>query len=81
MTTKPYFSKEDLNNGRISTITDKIAFYYFVLRINGNLSNRKIVELSRTFDHKTEIGMSEKDLGRIDYDNILTIVFERLKNE
>jgi len=80
MTTKPYFSKQDLDNGRISTVTDKIAFYYFILRINGNLSNRRLVELSRTLDHKKEIGMSEKDFDLMNYKNILAIAFEKGNN-
>lgn len=76
MITKPYFSKEEVKRGKISFLTDKIAFFYFILRINGGFSNRNLVELSSTFNHQAVIGMCEKDFGQLSYTNILNIAFE-----
>ena len=76
MITKPYFSKEEVKRGKISFLTDKIAFYYFILRINGGLSNRNLVELSRTFNHQAVLGMCEKDFGLLNYTKILNVAFE-----
>jgi len=33
MATKPYFSKKQVKDGKISFLTDKIAFFYFILRL------------------------------------------------
>lgn len=78
MITKPYFSKEEVKRGEISFLTDKIAFFYFILRINGGFSNRNLVELSRTFNHQAVIGMCEKDFGQLSYTNILNIALKNL---
>ena len=79
MITKPYFSKEAVKRGKISILTDKIAFFYFILRINGEFSNRNLVELTKTFNHQVVLGMYEKDFGQLNYKTILTIAFENLK--
>ena len=76
MITKPYFSKEEVKRGEISFLTDKIAFYYFILRINGGFSNRNLVELTKTFNHQVVLGMCEKDFGQLNYKTILKIAFE-----
>jgi hypothetical protein len=79
MITKPYISKNDITNGKITSLTDKIAFYYFILRMCGYLSNRKVVELSNTLDHQKEIGISENELKYITFESILSIAFQKFK--
>ena len=79
MTTKPYFSKKEVKDGEISFLTDKIAFFYFILRINGGFSNRKLIELTKTFNHRSVLGVSEKEFGDLSYLNILKMAFEKLK--
>lgn len=79
MITKPYFSKEEVKRGEISILTDKIAFFYFILRINGGFSNLKLIELTKIFNHQVVLGMCEKDFGQLNYKTILTKAFENLK--
>tara|TARA_B100001287_G_scaffold238349_1_gene211740 strand:- start:1714 stop:2343 length:630 start_codon:yes stop_codon:yes gene_type:complete len=79
MTTKPYFSNKELKKGEVSFLTDKIAFFYFILRINGGFSNRKLIELTRTFNHRSIFGVSEKELNELSYKSILNIAFKGLK--
>ena len=79
MATKPYFSKKELKDGKISFLTDKIAFFYFILRINGGFSNRKLIELTKTFNHRSALGVSEKEFGDLSYLSILKMAFEKLK--
>lgn len=76
MATKPYFSKKQVKDGKISFLTDKIAFFYFILRINGGFSNRKLIELTKTFNHRSVLGVSEKELTELTYKKILNITFE-----
>jgi len=76
--TKPYFAKNDIKNGKITSLTDKIAFYYFILRINGYLTNRRVVELSNTLDHQPEIGISENELKYINYASIVNLAFNKI---
>ncbi len=55
MVTIPYVIKDELKSKVITKLTDKIGYYYFILRVNGNLSSMDVVKLSKTLRHKNKI--------------------------
>jgi len=67
MFTVPYVAKCDVERNAISTLTDKIGFIYFLLRISGKFSARDIVQLSKNFEHERYLGMNEMDLMSCSY--------------
>ena len=71
MLTIPYISKLDLATNEITINTDKIAFFYFVLRVQGYLSSLSVVKLSKTLQHNIFFKMSEKQFVRLSYKEIL----------
>ncbi len=71
MFTVPYVAKCDVERNAISTLTDKIGFIYFLLRISGKFSAKDIVMLSKDFDHKPYLKVDEKDLLSISYKNLV----------
>nr|WP_275851470.1 hypothetical protein [Sulfurimonas sp. SAG-AH-194-C20] len=78
MVTRPYISKVDLNNNIITSRTDKISFFYFLLRINGSFKTSDIVRLSKNLSHQKYLNMSEDDFIRLSYREILNYVFNLL---
>ncbi len=78
MVTRPYISKVDLNNNIITTRTDKISFFYFLLRINGSFKTSDIVKLSKNLSHQKYLNMSEDDFIKLSYREILNYVFKLL---
>jgi len=75
MITIPYISKLDLEDKEITIRTDKIAFFYFVLRVQGCLSSLNVVKLSKTFEHSFFLKMNEKQFVQLNYREILTKVW------
>ena len=52
MITPPYADKQELENKQLSTLTDKIGFFYFILRKRKILKTKHIVELAKNFNHQ-----------------------------
>jgi len=78
MVTPPYISNIDLNNKCITVRTDKIGFYYFVLRVNKHLTSDDVVMLSRNRDHYSFIKMNELEFENISYRDILYLAYEHM---
>lgn len=72
MATVPYISNTDKLRNQISTLTDKLGFFYFVKRVLGTFRPRDIVDLSKSNDHSKYLGFSEKDLVDISYSELLS---------
>ena len=69
--TIPYVQRMELDNETVTEITDKIGFFYFILRINNGITTKDIVSLSRHFNHEKYIGLNEVELGLISYEELL----------
>lgn len=78
MITTPYISRLDLEEGTITIRTDKLAFYYFILRINQKMTSRNVVDLSKSLDHYIYTGMSECEFSKMTYSDILEKAYRKL---
>ena len=78
MVTKPYISKLDLKEKNITIRTDKIGFYYFVLRINKLMKSRDVSELTKKWHHKRWLNISESRLKKTSYETLLNLAFDEL---
>jgi len=70
--TIPYVDKIELQNRKITSKTDKIGFFYFLLRITNKLSSSSIVKLSKTLDYS----IIKYNLSEVSYFDILDYVFD-----
>jgi len=68
MITMPYVSKEELKNEDITNKTDKLGFYYFLLRVHNLFSSKDIVKISKKLDHCQII---KRDIESLNYSEIL----------
>lgn len=73
MATVPYISNTDKLKNQISTLTDKLGFFYFVKRVLGTFRPRDIVDLSKSNDHSKYLGFSERDLVDVSYSELLSL--------
>lgn len=73
MATVPYISNSDKLKNQISTLTDKLGFFYFVKRVLGTFRPRDIVDLSKSNDHSKYLGFSERDLVDVSYSELLSL--------
>ena len=73
MATVPYISNTDKLRNQVSTLTDKLGFFYFVKRVLGTFNPRDIIELSKSNDHSKYLGFNERDLADISYPELLSL--------
>jgi len=79
MVTKPYISKLDLLENSITIRTDKIGFFYFVLRVYKLINFKDLVALSKTFNHKKWLKLNENQLKYTSYSDLLDLALDKLK--
>lgn len=72
MVTIPYVLKDELKSKKITILTDKIGFYYFILRVNNHFSSLDVVNLSKTLQHKNKIDQKIIDFS---YGEILNYAY------
>lgn len=75
MITVPYVVKEELTNRNLTTLTDKLGFLYFVLRVQKKMSSFDVVKLSKSFDHEQYLKMKYSDIESMSYREILERVY------
>jgi len=75
MVTIPYIAKSDIERKRVTTLTDKIGFAYFILRLTGRFKSKDIVALSRSFNHEYYLGADEAQLRKLSYKDLLKRYF------
>ncbi len=82
MVTQPYISKLDLQEDKITIRTDKLGFFYFILRVIDVFTPGDIVKLSKTLDHKKFLKFDESFLEGYSYRELLdkAYVIEPSKN-
>ena len=71
MVTDPYFSTIDLEKGELSSLTDKIGFLFFVTKCLNKVTHRQIKVFSKNRNLKDLIGLNERDLFDMDYNELL----------
>lgn len=74
MATIPYIANIDRELNKISILTDKVGFSYFVLRLMGKINTFDVVKISKTYDHQKYIGIEEKKLAQMSYSEILQVI-------
>ena len=75
MITKPYISKNDLKQNNISTRTDKLCFFYFVLRIKNKIQIPDLIKLSKSLNHRPILKFDEAELDNLTYEDVLSIAW------
>lgn len=73
MVTIPYVEKSELMNMHLTYKTDKIGFFYFILRVRKVFSSISVVKLSKNLNHKKII---KHNIENLSYKNILDIAFK-----
>ena len=71
MVTDPYFSTIDLGSGSLSSLTDKIGFLFFVSKCLNKVTHHQIKVFSKNRNLKDLIGLNERDLLDMGYDELL----------
>ncbi len=66
MVTIPYVDKSELDNLKITVVTDKIGFFYFILKIYKKFSSMDIVNLSKKLNHDKIIKCDIQNLSYMD---------------
>ena len=72
MITLPYVDKKELKKEKITSLTDKIGFFYFIVRNLKKISALDIVCLSHTLEHTRYI---KENLNNLNYFEILELAF------
>ena len=71
--TIPYVVKDELQSLKITTKTDKVGFFYFILRATGMLSPMAIAKLSKSLNHKK---LSKHNIDSLNYLALVEMAFE-----
>lgn len=72
MVTLPYVDKKELKKEKITSLTDKIGLFYFIVRNLKKISALDIVCLSHTLEHTRYI---KENLNNLNYFEILELAF------
>lgn len=79
--TQPYISQRDIVNFTLTSLTDKIGFCYFILRMCNMISSREIFQLneSKVRNHELLIGLPESDINVMTNLEIVNFYINSLK--
>ena len=69
VTTPPYYSMSEYSKGRLTSLSDKIGFYYFIIRLLGTFNNKKLSQLLKNRDHS--VYLDEEELKQKSFFEIL----------
>jgi hypothetical protein len=81
MVTMPYVLRSDLEGNIATTATDKIGFFYFVLRVNNAFSSMNIVKLSKELNHDTVLGFDVNTINSITYLELLDRAYSIIQKQ
>lgn len=77
MITRPYVSMQDLRERCVSVRTDKIAFFFFVLRTKGWLNSTSVAKMSKDIKiNEHFLPVAESAFVLFSYQKILDLAFE-----
>lgn len=71
MATRPYLARLDREQGIVSSRTDKLGFFYFVLRMRGKFDASDRNRLTHTMDHSAYLGFDENELDSTTFGELL----------
>lgn len=72
--TIPYTTKNELNTHKITFLTDKLGFIYFILRVQNIMPSKDVVMLSKDFKHEKYLNISYKEITDMSYIELIDIV-------
>jgi len=81
MVTIPYVLRSDLEGNIATTATDKIGFFYFVLRVNNAFSSMNIVKLTKELNHDTVLGFDVNTINSITYLELLDRAYSIIQKQ
>lgn len=73
MITMPYIIKSDLDNQKLTILTDKISFIYFLLRITRKMKSMDVVKLSKSLNHERFLNIKFNEIKKMTYNQLLDI--------
>ena len=71
MATKPYLAQLDREQGTVSSRTDKLGFFYFVLRMRSKFGASERNRLTHTMNHSAYLGFDEHELDSMTFGDLL----------
>lgn len=79
--TPPYISKKDLENNTLTTSSDKIAFFFFIMRIRGILSSELLIHIhkKRILLQENILPISEEYFCSFSYEKIIHYCYKKNK--
>lgn len=79
MITIPYVLESELKSKTITSLTDKIGFFYFILRVQKAFSSMNVVELSKHLNHQKFINLNF--LSELSYSDILDEAYKVIREK
>lgn len=67
--TPPYYSMSEYSKGLLTSLSDKIGFYYFIMRLFGTFNNKKLSRLLKNRNHS--MYLDEEELKQKSFFEIL----------
>jgi hypothetical protein len=79
MVTLPYVAKQEYKTKKITNHTDKIGFFYFILRVTGAFSGKKVNFLMDNISH-SDLYQNITELDEISFNNLVELAYKYIKN-
>jgi hypothetical protein len=73
----PYIFSEELKSKCITVSTDKLAFLYFLLRVNGKFKTTDLVQIAKNLNHQRYLNLSEQIIKNSSYQELLDLAYEK----
>lgn len=74
MVTIPYIAKKDKEHNKITHLTDKVGFGYFVKRMKGTIGPKEIVDAKKHFNHEKYLSIPEDELEEMSFVSIANLL-------
>jgi len=76
--TIPYVSKKEYESKILTSLSDKIAFCYFILRVLNKISSKQITGIKNTLNHFSILGLTEDQIKKTSYRCLLDKFYDYL---
>jgi hypothetical protein len=79
MVTRPYIHPLDIYNDKVSLLTDKVGFFFFILRCQNQITTETVSKLSFSQKNKSIfdcIPLKEKEFNLLSFEEILNISYK-----
>lgn len=75
MITIPYVIRSDLDSQKLTMLTDKIGFIYFILRVTKQMKSFDVVRLSKSLNHESYLNIKMNEIKKMSYEKLVEMFF------